>query len=87
MMFLYGQILTGVDRSERKEFARTADCKSAGYAFGGSNPPPSTILLRWNYEHLAHGIVRGEKKYVLRRTTVERQGSLRCFIGWKKARE
>ena len=26
-----------------------ADCKSAGYAFGGSNPPPSTTSAKeWN---------------------------------------
>ena len=26
------------------EWPKGADCKSAGSAFGGSNPPPSTIL-------------------------------------------
>ena len=30
------------------ERSKGADCKSAGEAYGGSNPPPSTItLLRW----------------------------------------
>ena len=29
------------------EWPKGADCKSAGSAFGGSNPPPSTIFIFW----------------------------------------
>ena len=28
------------------EWSKGADCKSVGYAYGGSNPPPPTIRLR-----------------------------------------
>ena len=34
-------------RGEVPEWPKGADCKSAGAAFGGSNPPLSTIGRRW----------------------------------------
>ncbi len=27
------------------EWPKGSDCKSDGFAFGGSNPPPSTIIV------------------------------------------
>ena len=38
------------------EWPKGADCKSAGGAYGGSNPPPSIILLISGYPILASGI-------------------------------
>ena len=31
------------------ERSKGADCKSAGEAYGGSNPPPSTNLVIWQW--------------------------------------
>ena len=38
------------------ERPKGADCKSAGIAYGGSNPPPSTILLRSSPASGARGL-------------------------------
>ena len=35
------------------EWPKGADCKSAGSAFGGSNPPPSTILIRGQFTYIS----------------------------------
>ena len=39
-----GSIPFGGSKGEVPEWPKGADCKSAGAAFGGSNPPLSTII-------------------------------------------